>query len=181
MPRFPLYLVTTLLGLTAQASAAVNLQTLIDRSPFASPPSQAVSDAPTEQSVLEFRGMLLEDGVTTFSVFDAAANKARWLKAGEGESFKVKQFDPATNQLEVEQQGKLVKLGLKPVTIQAGAAVVAAPAGRPNGAPNARPSDTVGVDQRLKTIAEEVRIRRAARNSRTTAAVPATNSAKPNR
>jgi hypothetical protein len=145
------------------------LQTLIDRSPF-SPPAghDAVENAAAEQSVLEFRGMVVDAGGTAYSVFDATANKARWLRVGEGESFKVKQYDAASSQLEIEQNGKTLKLSLKRATIAAGPAVVMNPTPapqQPNGAANARPGDPVVDAKRLETVAAEVRRRRALRSN----------------
>lgn len=148
---------------------AADLQTLIDRSPFAPPASQNAMENPTqEQSVLEFRGMVVDAGGTAYSVFDATANKARWLRVGEGDTFKVKQYDSASSQLEIEQQGKTLKLPLKRATIAAGPAVVANPTPSPqqqNGAPNARPGDPAADAKRLETVAAEVRRRRALRSN----------------
>lgn len=154
--------------------AASDLQSLLDRSPFAPPKNEATGETPTEQGVLEFRGMVMEGTVATFSVFDASANKARWLKLGEGDSFKIKSFDSNSNQLEIEQQGKSLKLMLKRSTIQAGAAVVPAPQanGQPGGQPNARPGDPASDARRLETVAAEVRRRRALRSNPVPAQVP---------
>jgi hypothetical protein len=170
MPRLSLLVTSLCLCTAAPAVAAVNLQTLIDRSPFAPPPDQAASEGPTEQGVLEFRGMVEEGGQRAYSVFDATANKARWLMVGEGDTFKVKSFDPSTNQLEIEQQGKSVKLALKRSTIQAGAAVVSAPP--PNGQPNVNAANQANDARRLETVAAEVRRRRALRTNAVATPVP---------
>jgi hypothetical protein len=171
MPRLFSILAAGIMGLAAPVFAAPDLQSLIDRSPFAPPKDEATGESPTEQGALEFRGMVMEGGETTFSVFDATANKARWLRVGEGDSFKVKHFDAGTNQLEVEQQGKSLKLLLKRSTIQAGAPVVAAP--QAGGPPNVHPSDPANDTRRLETVAAEVRRRRALRSTPTPAQVPA--------
>jgi hypothetical protein len=158
---------------------APDLQNLIDHSPFSAPVAQGATDAAPVNSVLEFRGMVADADGTSYSVFDTTANKARWLKVGEGDSFKVKQFDSANNQLEVEQQGKVLKLPLKRITIQAGPAIVSAPPPnrqpQPRGGPAAAPGDPAADANRLQTVAAEVRRRRAMRNT----AVPAPAAAAP--
>jgi hypothetical protein len=149
---------------------AEGLQNLIDRSPFSPAAGQNPTEVATTNSVLEFRGMVSDAEGSSFSVFDTTANKARWLRVGEGDSFKVKQFDAANNQLEVEQNGKSLKLPLKHVTIAAGPAIVAQPRQAPQngggGPPQANPgSDPAGDANRLQTVAAEVRRRRAMRNT----------------
>jgi hypothetical protein len=151
--------------------AAADLQSLLDRSPFAPPKDQTTGEKPEEQGMLEFRGMVQEGGEATYSVFDATTNRARWLRVGEGDSFKIKHFDASTNQLEVERQGKSLKLLLKRATIQTGSAVVAAP--QPGGQPNARPGDPANDARRLETVAAEVRRRRALRSNPPPAQAPA--------
>ncbi len=159
------------MGVAAPVIAAPDFQSLIDRSPFAPPKDDSTGETPTEQGALEFRGMVMEGGETTFSVFDTTANKARWLRVGEGDSFKIKHFDAGTNQLEVEQQGKSLKLLLKRSTIQAGNPVVAAP--QAGGQPSVRLGDPANDTRRLETVAAEVRRRRALRSTPTPAQVPA--------
>lgn len=171
MPRLFLILAAGCIGVASPVIAESDLQSLLDRSPFAPPKDESTGETPADQGVLEFRGMVMEGGETTFSVFDATANKARWLRVGEGDSFKIKHFDAGTNQLEVEQQGKSLKLLLKRSTIQAGASGVAAP--QAGGPPNIRPGDPANDTRRLETVAAEVRRRRALRSTPTPAQVPA--------
>jgi hypothetical protein len=90
------------------------------------------------------------------------------LWGGAGESVKVKQYDAASSQLEIEQNGKTLKLPLKRATIAAGPAVVMNPTPapqQPNGAPNVRPGDPAVDAKRLETVAAEVRRRRALRSN----------------
>ena len=170
-----LFTVTVLIAAPVVSSGAEGLQNLIDRSPFAPAAGQNATEVAPSNSVLEFRGMVSDADGSSFSVFDTTANKARWLRVGEGDSFKVKHFDPANNQLEVEQNGKSLKLPLKRVTIMAGPAIVAAPRPAPQnnapGQPQVNPSSDPAADaNRLQTVAAEVRRRRAMRNT----AAPAT-------
>ena len=165
-----LLILGTLVTAPALTVKSEGLQNLIDRSPFAQAAGQSLTDAATPNSVLEFRGMVSDAEGSSFSVFDTTANKARWLRVGEGDSFKVKQFDASSNQLEVEQNGKSLKLPLKHVTIMAGPAVVTAPRQPPQNSVGIQPqvntnSDPAADANRLQTVAAEVRRRRAMRNT----------------
>ncbi|MCU0793461.1 MAG: hypothetical protein MUE42_11575 [Opitutaceae bacterium] len=152
----------------------MDLQTLVDRSPFAPPGTSASGGAPVaEQGTLEFRGMVVDESGTAYSVFDASANRGFWIREGEKGPIQVKSYQAADNLLEVDRGGQAVKLQLKRATIQAGApiaikpAVVNAPPRPQNGAtPNAAPAaaDT----RRLEAVAAEVRRRRALRNAAAT-------------
>lgn len=157
---------------------AANFQSLIERSPFA-PPGQINlgSDAPVEQGVLEFRGVVTDSDGVHYSVFDTTANKGHWLTANTTDKpFKVRSYDAATNTLEIEQGGKPVKLALKRAVIQAGQAVSAmiptpapTPANlgqggnRPNN--NAAANNPEATARRLEAVAAEVRRRRALRTA----------------
>lgn len=117
--------------------------------------------------------MVVEPEGTSYSIFDASSQKARWLRVGEGESFRVKNYDTDNNQLEIEQNGKTVKLSLKRSTIQAGPAVAnlaapptgGQPGNRPPGSPDVRRANAPADAQRLEAVAAEVRRRRALRNA----------------
>lgn len=155
------------------ASGAVDLQTLIDRSPFAPPGQKADAAAPAEQGTLEFRGVVTDDGGTAYSIFDASTNKGSWVRADDENSpIKVRGYDAANGMLEVEQNGRPVKLTLKRATIQAGqpvAAMTAAPVQNANPTmpgPGGAVQRGGGADaRRLEAVAAEVRRRRALRNA----------------
>jgi hypothetical protein len=160
---------------SVEMRAVVELQTLVDRSPFA-PAGQAsgTPTAPAEAATLEFRGLVVDASGASYSVFDMTAQKGKWLRAGDTEGpMRVKSYDEATNTLEVEQNGRAVKLELKRSLITAGQPGLAmaqqspsnpgqigangGPAiGRGEGGPDAR---------RLEAVAAEVRRRRALRNA----------------
>lgn len=172
------YLILLGLGTVSVAGlGAMDLQTLVDRSPF-SPPKSAVAESGTQDQpgTLEFRGMVVDAAGTSYSVFDVTASRGYWLKEGGDGAIRVKSYSAQDNQLEVEQNGKPVKLQLKRATIQAGAPMVAAPAPRPPSQPGmpqpgggpgvGRPTGEPGADaRRLEAVAAEVRRRRALRNA----------------
>lgn len=154
------------------AAAAVDLQTLIDRSPFAPPGQAAETAAPAEQGTLEFRGVVTDDQGTAYSIFDASTNKGRWVRADdETGPVKVRGYDPANGMLEVEQNGRPVKLTLKRATIQAGQPVAAmgnvpAPSNPASGPAQVQRNGNGNADaRRLEAVAAEVRRRRALRNA----------------
>jgi hypothetical protein len=163
-----------LVSAVAGAARAVDLQTLVDRSPF-SPPGQGndASSATEAPPTLEFRGMVTDADGTAYSIYDTSTNKGRWVRADDANSpVQVKSFDPVNNTLEVEQNGRPLKLALKRATIQAGQPVAAAipnaptPAGGNPAAPGAvRRPDSAADARRLEAVAAEVRRRRALRNA----------------
>ena len=155
------------------ARGAVDLQNLVDRSPFAPPGHGAEVAPPPEQATLEFRGMVTDESGTAYSVFDTSTNKGRWVRADDPNSpIRVRGFDAENATLEVEQNGRLQKLTLKRATIQAGQPITAmvpnvAPvpgAPRPNGGGEVR-RDAGADARRLEAVAAEVRRRRALRNA----------------
>ena len=172
-------LVCVVLALGSVTSRAVDLQTLVDRSPFAPTPQAGDASGSSEpQGTLEFRGMVTDAAGTSYSIFDTTTNKGRWVRAEDSNSpVQVKNFDAASNTLEIEQNGKPVKLPLKRAVIQAGQPITAmvAPAPSPNGPPQGVPAPGQGGPQakpdaaadarRLEAVAAEVRRRRALRNT----------------
>lgn len=171
------------IAVCSPSAQAANFQSLLERSPFA-PPGQINlgGEAPVEQGVLEFRGVVTDADGVHYSVFDTTANKGHWLTATTTDKpFKVRSYDAATNTLEIEQGGKPVKLALKRAVIQPGQAVAAmipAPAptpanlgqggNRPNNNSNAAAANNPeATARRLEAVAAEVRRRRALRNAAT--------------
>lgn len=163
-------------ALSAAGLSAMDLQTLVDRSPF-SPPKSAVADNGQQEQpgTLEFRGMVVDEAGTSYSVFDVSASRGYWVREGGDGPIRVKSYNSQDSQLEVEQNGKPVKLQLKRATIQNGAPMaVAAPrppsqpgVPPPGGGPAvARPNGDGSADaRRLEAVAAEVRRRRALRNA----------------
>src|SRR5690606_17144134 len=154
---------------------ATDLQNLIDRSPFA-PPQSALTNAapPPEAATLEFRGVVNDELGTSYSVFDATANRGYWVREDDPKSqFTVKSYNAQDNVLEIEQNGRPIKLSLKRASMQNAAAVVTtAPrpgmpqpnVPRPGGTPGVNPGSTADT-KRLEAVAAEVRRRRELRNA----------------
>ena len=106
---------------------AVDLQNLVDRSPF-SPASQSAdgTGVAEPQGTWEFRGMATDAEGTAYSIFDTTTNKGRWVRAEDSNSpVQIKGFDPANNTLEIEQDGRALRLALKRAVIQSGQSVSA--------------------------------------------------------
>lgn len=153
----------------------MDLQTLVDRSPFA-PPAGSVAETSTEQpGTLEFRGMAVDQQGTSYSVFDATANKGFWLREGGDGPLRIKSYNAQDAQLEVEQNGRPVKLQMKRATIQAGAAIALPqqpqPGTQAGGGQVRRSGDPASDTRRLEAVASEVRRRRALRNAAANQAV----------
>jgi hypothetical protein len=161
----------------AGESHAVDLQTLVDRSPFA-PPGQGGEVAAAEpQGTWEFRGMATDADGTAYSLFDSSTNKGRWVRAEDAESpVQIKGFDSASNMLDIEQDGRPLRLALKRAVIQAGQAVgeMAPPAqasdqrgsiGRRGAQSQAAKPDPAAQQKRLEAVAEAVRRTRELRQA----------------
>jgi hypothetical protein len=183
LPRNVLSLLC-LLGLTDGLLRGVELQTLVDRNPFA-PAGQAAGPVqPAEQPTLEFRGMVTDFEGTAYNIFDTSTSKGAWVRVDDPDSpFKVRGYDPSSSTIEVEQNGRPLKLTLKRATIQAGPAMSAMVAGA--SAPGvasgeARRTGDSGTDaRRLEAVAAEVRRRRALRSAAGTAQGQPPAAAKP--
>lgn len=150
---------------------AADLQTLIDRSPF-SPPGMAVdASAPEPAGTLEFRGLVTDEAGTAYSLFDTSTNKGRWVRADDANGpLRVTGYDAANNVLDVEQNGRALRLSMKRATIQEGQAISAMASPAPS--PTARPTTTTTLASRrtadaqhLKAVAEEVQNRRKLRQA----------------
>jgi hypothetical protein len=151
---------------------AMDLTTLVERSPFAPPGTVGGEQTQAEvPSTLEFRGVVRDGGGLSFSVFDATANRGYWLREGQdGQAIEVRQYLAQENRLEVVHQGRPLTLELKRAAIQTGAPIpVAGVEGSmpPQGGPGFRGGvDNQNVDaNRLEAVAAEVRRRRALRNA----------------
>lgn len=165
-------------GLCATGLSAADLQTLVDRSPFSPPAGAAATTAaPEVPGTLEFRGIVVDEQGTSYSVFDATASRGYWLREGGDGPIRFKSYNAQDTQLEVEQNGRPVKLQMKRASIAAGAPIAIAPprpasAGspQPGGGPAVAraPGDPATDARRLEAVAAEVRRRRALRNAAAT-------------
>jgi hypothetical protein len=164
----------------AGGARAVDLQTLVDRSPFSSGGQGAEGAIVAEpQGTWEFRGMATDSDGTAYNLFDATTNKGRWVRPEDPDSpVQIKGFDPANSLLEIEQDGRPLRLSLKRAVIQTGQSVaeMAPPAVR---APDGRASpgrrtaarslaaktDPAAEEKRLQAVADAVRRSRERRQA----------------
>ncbi len=154
-------------------AAAVDLDGLLSNPPFAAHAAPAATGAAAE-STLEFRGVLVDRGESFFSLREVSSRLSLWVGLNEpGHAFVVESYDPATEQVTVQYQGRTLTLSLKQAVISAAAA--AAPIAAPAGSPPGLATDEA---RRLAAVAEEVRRRRALREQ---AAAASAATARPTR
>lgn len=167
LPALPILLV---LALPGPALPAADFGTLVERSPFApaAGPKANPGEAAAEQGTLEFRGMAVDETGTSYSVFDTTQSRGFWIREGGEGPLRVVSYNAQDSLLEVEQNGRPVKLQLKRATVQNGAAAVPHPVaavqagGQPPAVGQSNPDG-----RRLEQVAAEVRRRRALRNAAT--------------
>jgi hypothetical protein len=153
------------------------LESLVRDSPFR-PPAGGAAPAEGGAAQFEFRGVVVEAGGYSFSVYDQSRHEAGWVKLDEpGRTFVARRFDPTRDTLTIEQNGQSLTLALKRARVQAMAVTppVAPPPPLPTSgalAPgpavgNAPPSGPNALNaqeaQRLQNIADEIRRRRGLR------------------
>ncbi len=153
------------------ASSLPSLQNLVQNSPFgtATPVGQAAAAA----GPLEFRGTFVDRGERFFSLLDTGSRRAEWVSLKEsGHPYTVKSYDPDSETVTLDYQGRSMSLKLRTARITAMAmpppqaatpqpTVVVAPGTNVGPGVNPAPSSTEA--QRLAQVAEEIRRRRALR------------------
>ena len=155
------------------------LESLVKDSPFL--PVSAGGAAAGQNGPLELRGVIVERGSYSFSLYDLSSKESYWVGLNEtGFPFVVRSYDPISDTVTVEQQGRVLSLTLAAArTMPASPAMASQPgpngqgptATQPPGTPtNGATQFAVGVvpssvtpdeAQRLQRIAEEIRRRRA--------------------
>lgn len=170
----PLLLLLALALPAGVCGAAVPLDGLAAESPFMLKQEETAAPVATENAAVEFRGMItMKDGVY-FGLYDRTKNSSAWVKQDDkGGDFVVKSYDAGSDMVSVLYQGQSYTLALS--TAKIGTAV---PSAVP--AANAQPAISGGnrvtavpgstgpkvVDQqRLESVAAEVRRRRALRQA----------------
>jgi hypothetical protein len=115
--------VAGLLALVVEARAELS-----PTSPFLPPQGQA-SAAPTAPPPLELRGVTTVENVTLFSIFDPSAKKTGgWVKLNEqGQGFTVKNYDPGSDTVTVDYQGRSLKLAMRTPKIASSGPAMAVP------------------------------------------------------
>lgn len=175
--RFPLSLTLGLCFAASGASAAVALDGLTTNSPFAPRPADNAAPVATEASTIEFRGLISTKEGVLFGLFDRTRNTGAWVRQNDaGSDFKVRSYDASNDMVTVEYQGQKLTLPLSSAKIGAAApsAVVPVSAVPSPGAPSvtAIPGARGNDQQRLESVAAEVRRRRALRQAATTGNPP---------
>jgi hypothetical protein len=164
---------------TSVSAVTVSLDGLVTESPFMLKQAENAAPIVTEGATVEFRGMIsTKDGVL-FGLYDRTKNLGAWVRQDDKSAdFKVSNYDASGDLVTVDYQGQKFTLPLSaskigtaaptplPVVnsapVATGGQVVAAPASRGND------------QQRLESVAAEVRRRRALRQAASSgAAAPA--------
>lgn len=150
----------------AQTSAP-SLQNLVQNPPFG---AVAAAGAPAGGGApLEFRGTFVDGGERFFSILDIGARRAEWVALNEGgHAFQVKSYDPGTETVVLDYQGRTMSLKLRTARITAMAVPPPPAAGAQSPAPGpatatVAPAPSTTEAQRLAQVAEEIRRRRALR------------------
>jgi hypothetical protein len=159
---------------TIVPGAPIDLQTLVDDSPFGKAPDPAAATpAAQDPNALEFRGYVLDKGVRYFSLYDPGTQKSSWVsekREREAGPVTIKEFSADDDSLTVEQAGRTVRLALKRANI-VNTPMPVAPGGvglrgnRPPFAANAATARPQIDNERLQKIREEVAKRRQARQT----------------
>lgn len=155
--------------LLAQTPSAPSLQNLVQNSPFGS--AVPVGQAGAAAGPLEFRGTFVDRGERFFSILDTASRRAEWVGLKDsGQAFQVKSYDPDSETVTLDYQGRSLSLKLRTARVTAMAMPPPTAAGPQQGiapgGPNAAsvtPAPTTTEAQRLAQVAEEIRRRRALR------------------
>ncbi|MDF3056349.1 MAG: hypothetical protein K0R17_564 [Rariglobus sp.] len=164
-----------LLVANAASGAVVSLQGLVTNSPFVLKQEETAAPAVTEGATVEFRGVITTKEGVLFGFYDRAKNLGAWVTQRDtGSDFKVSAYDAGSDLVTVDYQGQRFTLPLSSPKITA-----AAPAPLPvvnNAQPGGNRVTAVPAardQQRLESVAAEVRRRRALRQSAATGTTPA--------
>ncbi len=152
-----------LLGLALAASARAE-GTLAPSSPFL--PPAAAGTAAAENTPLELRGILVDEGGYRFSVYDPVRHTGTWSRLNEpGHDFVIRAHDVAHDQITLDYQGRVLTLPLRTAKVTTAPAVAPGPqgngaAGAPTVVLNPTPADEMA---RFNRVKEEIARRRALR------------------
>jgi hypothetical protein len=141
-------------GLTAHAA-----NSLAPSSPFLPPASAGT--ASTENTPLELRGILVDEGGYRFGVFDPAKHTGTWVRLNEpGHDFIIRSHDVARDMVTLDFQGRVMTLPLHTSKVTAAPVFAAPPSGNAPVVLNPTPADEVA---RFNRVKEEIARRRALR------------------
>lgn len=171
--RFPTLLRSLPITLALAGALGARAQ-LSQNSPFM--PPQANAPAAAQQNApLEYAGYFVTPEGAMFRIKDAATKAGVFLKLNERDDalrVTVKQHDPASNTLTVEQDGRTLVLEERKSRIVSAGSAAPMPAPMPMPAPNVAPAVVNSVvvnptpadeQKRLEAVAAEVARRRALR------------------
>jgi hypothetical protein len=147
------------LGLPARAATP-----LASSSPFL--PAGSAGTAATENTPLELRGILVDDGGYRFSVFDPVRHTGTWVRLNEpGYDFVIRTHDEARDTITLSYQGRILTLPLHTAKVVAAAGVEAVADLRPAGAPGPTGAKLTPAEEnaRINLVREEIARRRALR------------------
>ncbi|HLP26020.1 MAG TPA: hypothetical protein VK477_10100 [Acidobacteriota bacterium] len=169
MRSLPLLAFLTVSALAQTPPAAPSLQNLVQNSPFgsAAPAGQAAAAA----GPLEFRGTFVDRGERFFSILDTGSRRAEWIGLKEsGHPYTVKSYDPDSETVTLDYQGRSMSLKLRTARITAMSMPPPQASASPQpvvtitpGGPAVGPASNTTEAQRLAQVAEEIRRRRALR------------------
>lgn len=157
----PVMLVALAAPLAAQPAP---LDQLLKNSPFGAP--RPGSPGETTGQAWEFRGLVEENGVLWFSLYETSSRRSAWRRLQQpDEQLVVRQYDANGNTLTIEFQSRTLVLPLRSAPRTEGSPVAPQlpPGAQPAVAANATPAAPADNAQRLQQIAEEIRRRRALR------------------
>lgn len=153
----------------AAEPVASSLDSLVKNSPFGSAASAALPGA-GESGILEFRGMIVDNGEPLFSFFDPATRSSQWVKLNEsGAPYTVQSYDRENQTVKVLFRNQPLVLAMKrsQIIVQAGQPVAPMAAGPQNVPVAVASAPSPNEAARLAQVAEEIRRRRALRTQGT--------------
>ena len=163
---------STCLALGLASALSARAQTISMASPFLPRNGGAIGSGP-ENSPVELRGILKDEGASVFGLYDPIKKQGGWIKLNEtGKDFPatVRSYDAANESVTVEYQGRVLNLSLKTAKIESMPIVaqnLAARPGLPNQVPpaiNGAPAVTDNARQ-MEAVAAEVQRRRLQRQA----------------
>ncbi len=140
-----------------------------DRSPFLPEGTSTAAGAATENTPIEYRGVVSTKRGDMFALYDPAKHQSVWVRLNEaGSDFVVRSNDANSDTITVDYQGRRLTLALKQAKVETMA--VSAPPMAPSTPNGIRPPNTPGAapnaaeeQRRLEAVAAEVRRRRMLR------------------
>lgn len=168
---------STCLALGFAYAAGVEAPGISMTSPFLPRTGSAIGAA-SENSPVELRGILKDNGASVFGLYDPVKKQGGWVKLNEtGKDFPatVRGYDAANEAVTVEYQGRVLNLALKTAKIEtlAVTAQSAVPRPLPNQpAPGVAAAPSVDNARQMEAVAAEVQRRRLQRQAAMQRGVP---------